>query len=103
MPCKCQSLARAARVEQRTAELLDCEYFSVVFTVSDVIAAVALQNKAVAYRLLFRATAERVVDADQRPLGMCECRDPWIAAGSSTFSKARSLSTYCDHRRAYWS
>src|SRR5687767_6168375 len=29
---KCQSLARAAWIEQRQAELLDCSYFHVVFT-----------------------------------------------------------------------
>ena len=54
----CQSLARAAWVEQRTAELLDCEYFHVVFTLPDPIAAIALQNKSVGYGALFRATAE---------------------------------------------
>jgi hypothetical protein len=68
---KCQSLARAAWVEQRTAELLDCEYFHVVFTVPAAIATLALQNKAVVYRLLFRATADtlRTIAADPRHLG----------------------------------
>ena len=42
---KCQSLARAAWVAQRTAEVLDCEYFHVVFTIPEPIAALALQNK----------------------------------------------------------
>ena len=55
---KCQSLARAAWVEQRTAELLNCEYFHVVFTIPDTLATVALQNKTVVYGALFRATAE---------------------------------------------
>lgn len=68
---KCQSLARAAWIEQRTAELLACEYFHVVFTVPAPIAAIAFQNKAVVYRILFRATAEtlRTIAADPRHLG----------------------------------
>ncbi len=68
---KCQSLARAAWVEQRTAELLDCEYFHVVFTVPDTLAAVALQNKTVVYGALFRATADtlRTIAADPQHLG----------------------------------
>jgi hypothetical protein len=68
---KCQSLARAAWVEQRTAELLDCEYFHVVFTLPEPIAAIALQNKAVVYHILFRATADtlQTIAADPRHLG----------------------------------
>lgn len=68
---KCQSLARAAWIEQRTAELLDCEYFHVVFTVPEPIAALALQNKRVVYGLLFRATAEtlQTIAADPQHLG----------------------------------
>jgi hypothetical protein len=51
--------------------VLDCQYFHVVFTVPDAIAAIALQNKAVVYRLLFRATADtlRTIAADPRHLG----------------------------------
>ena len=42
---KCQSLARATWIEHRTAEILECEYSHVVFTVPDDMAAIALQNK----------------------------------------------------------
>jgi len=51
--------------------VLDCEYFHVVFTVPHAIAAIALQNTAVVYRLLFRATADtlRTIAADPRHLG----------------------------------
>jgi hypothetical protein len=52
----CQALARAAWVAERQTELLDCPYFHVVFTVPDAIAQIALQNKAVVYGILFRAT-----------------------------------------------
>jgi hypothetical protein len=68
---KCQSLARAAWIERRTAEILECEYFHVVFTVPDAIAAIAAQNKPQVYGILFRATAEtlRTIAADPQHLG----------------------------------
>jgi hypothetical protein len=69
---KCQSLARAEWIEQREAEVLDCPYFHVVFTVPDAIAAIALSNKAVVYSILFRAAAEtlRTIAADPKHLGV---------------------------------
>jgi hypothetical protein len=68
---KCQSLARAQWIERRQAELLDCQYFHVVFTLPEEVAAIAYQNKAVVYNLLFAATAEtlRTIAADPRHLG----------------------------------
>jgi hypothetical protein len=68
---KCQSLARAEWIQRRQAELLDCEYFHVVFTVPEEIAAIAYQNKEVVYSILFRATAEtlRTIAADPKHLG----------------------------------
>ena len=68
---KCQSLARAEWIQHRQAELLDCEYFHVVFTVPEEIAAIAYQNKEVVYGILFRATAEtlRTIAADPKHLG----------------------------------
>jgi hypothetical protein len=68
---KCQSLARAQWLEDRQAELLPVEYFHVVFTVPEDIAAIAYQNKAEVYGILFRATAEtlRTIAADPKHLG----------------------------------
>ena len=68
---KCQSLARAKWLEDRHAELLPVEYFHVVFTVPEEIAAIAYQNKEVVYGILFRATAEtlRTIAADPKHLG----------------------------------
>ena len=62
----CQSLARAAWLERRRADLLPTEYFHVVFTVPPAVAEVATQNKAVVYGLLFRSVAEtlRTIAAD---------------------------------------
>jgi hypothetical protein len=67
----CQSLTRAAWIEARTADLLDCQYFHVVFTVPQALAEIAAQNKAVVYSILFRATADtlRIIAADPRHLG----------------------------------
>jgi hypothetical protein len=68
---KCQSLARAQWLEHRRAELLPVQYFHVVFTVPEPIAAVAFQNKKVVYGILFRAAGEtlRTIAADQKHLG----------------------------------
>ncbi|RJT35003.1 IS91 family transposase [Mesorhizobium waimense] len=68
---KCQSLARAQWLDDRRAELLDTQYFHVVFTLPEAIAAIAYQNKAAAYAILFRAAAEtlRTIAADPRHLG----------------------------------
>ncbi len=68
---KCQSLARAAWIENRQAELLDCPYFHVVFTVPEEMAAIAYQNKHVVYDILFHTTAEtlKTIAADPKHLG----------------------------------
>ena len=68
---KCQSLVRAQWLQDRQAELLPVEYFHVVFTVPQEIAAIAYQNKAVVYDILFRATAEtlRMIAVDPKHLG----------------------------------
>jgi hypothetical protein len=69
---KCQSLARAQWLERRQAELLpEIEYFHVVFTLPEPIAALAYQNKRVLYDLLFRSSADtlRTIAADPKHLG----------------------------------
>jgi len=68
---KCQSLARAQWLEDRQSELLPVEYFHVVFTVPEEIAAIAYQNKKEVYGILFRTTAEtlRTIAADPQHLG----------------------------------
>ena len=68
---KCQSLARAQWLEDRQSELLDTQYFHVVFTLPEQIAAIAYQNKRELYGILFRAAAEtlRTIAADPKHLG----------------------------------
>src|SRR3954447_11672570 len=67
---KCQSLARAQWLQNRRSELLNTEYFHVVFTVPEQIAAIAYQNKQALYGILFRATADtlRTIAADPHHL-----------------------------------
>jgi hypothetical protein len=68
---KCQSLTRAQWIEDRKSELLDCPYFHIVFTLPEEVAAIAYQNKAMLYNLLFAATANtlRTIAADPKHLG----------------------------------
>ena len=68
---KCQSLVRAQWLEDRQADLLPVEYFHVVFTLPEAIAAIAYQNKAVVYDILFHASAEtlRTIAATPKHLG----------------------------------
>jgi hypothetical protein len=68
---KCQSLARAQWLDDRRSELLDTQYFHVVFTIPQSIAAIALQNKEIVYGILFRAASEtlRTIAADPKHLG----------------------------------
>jgi hypothetical protein len=62
---------RAQWLEDRQTELLPVEYFHVVFTVPQEIAAIAYQNKAVVYDILFRTTAQtlRTIAGDPKHLG----------------------------------
>ena len=91
---KCQSLARAKMrfqllrqwLQERQADgarvestlLLPVEYFHVVFTIPEEIAAIAFQNKKEVYGILFRAAAEtlRLISADPKHLG---AEIGWIA------------------------
>ena len=68
---KCQGLARTQWLADRRAELLPVPYFHLVFTMPAPIAAIALQNKAVVYDILFKAAAQtvRMIAADPKHLG----------------------------------
>jgi hypothetical protein len=68
---KCQGAAAKEWLAAREAELLPVPYFHVVFTLPAAIAAIAYQNKAVIYDLLFKASAETTltIAADEQHLG----------------------------------
>ena len=68
---KCQGAQAREWMEAREAELLAVPYFHIVFTLPSRIAAIAYQNKAVIYDLLFKASAETMltIAADPKHLG----------------------------------
>jgi len=68
---KCQAAAARQWLEDREAELLPVPYYHVVFTLPASIRAVAFQNKAAVYDLLFRTAAETLttIAADPKHLG----------------------------------
>jgi hypothetical protein len=68
---KCQWTAAQSWLEAREAELLPVPYFHVVFTLPAAIGAIAYQNKARVYALLFTAAAETLttIAADEKHLG----------------------------------
>ena len=68
---KCQGAAAKQWLAARQAELLPVPYFHVVFTLPAAIAAIAYQNKATVYGILFKAAAETLITiaADPKHLG----------------------------------
>ena len=55
---KCQAAAARQWLEDREAELLPVPYYHIVFTLPASIGAIAFQNKAAVYDLLFRTAAK---------------------------------------------
>jgi hypothetical protein len=68
---KCQGVAAKEWLAARQAELLDVDYYHLVFTLPAPISDIAYQNKAVIYGILFKAAAETVITiaADPKQLG----------------------------------
>jgi len=68
---KCQGQARDRWLAARRSELLATPYAHVVFTLPHQLAPLALQNKKVIYGLLFRCSADTLIDiaADPQHLG----------------------------------
>jgi hypothetical protein len=68
---KCQTFAKEEWLEKQKQNLLDIQYFHAVFTVPDDLNIVFMQNQAVMYNLLFKATSETIMElcADKKYLG----------------------------------
>jgi hypothetical protein len=64
---KCQAAAARQWLEDREAELLPVAYYHVVFTLPAAISAIAFQNKAAVYDLLFRTAAETLITIAANP------------------------------------
>jgi hypothetical protein len=64
---RCQGNARARWLQARSAELLPVPYFHVVFTLPHELSALALGNKRIVYDLLYRASAEALLELARDP------------------------------------
>jgi hypothetical protein len=64
---RCQGNARERWLEARRRELLPTRYAHVVFTLPHLLAPLALQNKKVVYDLLFRTSAETLIEIARDP------------------------------------
>jgi Putative transposase/Transposase zinc-binding domain len=64
---KCLTGARAAWLAERQRELLPVGYAHVVFTLPHTLSWLALQNKRVVYDLLFRASAQTLLEVARTP------------------------------------
>src|SRR5467141_2300607 len=80
---KCQTAARERWIAGRRRELLPTRYVHVVFTLPRELAPLALQNKKVLYDLLFRASAETLLEVARDPqhlgaeIGFCSVLHTW--------------------------
>src|SRR5215472_4912451 len=64
---KCQTAARERWIPARQRELLPTRYLHVVFTLPHRLAPLVLQNKKVLYDLLFRTSAETLLEVARNP------------------------------------
>ena len=64
---KCQGQARHQWIARRVGELVPLGYFHVVFTVPHQLSALMLQHKRALYTLLFRASAETMIEVARNP------------------------------------
>jgi len=64
---KCQTAARERWIAARQRELLHTRYLHVVFTLPSRLAPLVLQNKKVIYDLLFRSSAETLLEVARNP------------------------------------
>src|SRR6201984_3757301 len=80
---KCQTSARERWIAARRRELLPTPYVHVVFTLPRHLAALVLQNKKVIYDLLFRTSAETLLEVARDPqhlgaeIGFFSVLHPW--------------------------
>jgi len=68
---KCQSLTKELWIEARKEDLLNVEYFHVVFTIPHTLNPIAFYNQKVVYDILFKAVSETLLElsADKKYLG----------------------------------
>lgn len=65
---KCQGGKQAAWLQARSEDLLDVEYFHVVFTLPEDLRPIALQNRKMLYGILFAAASQTLVEIAADPV-----------------------------------
>lgn len=68
---KCQTLAKERWIDNQKSNLLDVEYFHVVFSIPDTLNPIVFQNQRILYQLLFKAVSETLTElaSDKKYLG----------------------------------
>jgi hypothetical protein len=66
---KCQGQATAEWLDARAEELLDVDYFHLVFTIPHGLNGIVLQNKRVVLNILFQAVSRTLADVAKKRLG----------------------------------
>jgi hypothetical protein len=94
---KCQGAAREKWLANRTADLLPVPYFHVVFTLPQLLAPLALQNKRVVYGILFRAASETLLEVAANPkhLGAETGFSQYFTLGDRTYSTIPICTAWC--------
>ena len=64
---KCQTLAKQRWLERQCADLLDIDYWHLVFTLPHALNPLAQRNPGVIYRLLFRAASQTLLEFGRNP------------------------------------
>lgn len=86
---KCQTNARDQWIAARSAELLPVEYAHVVFTLPHLLAPLVFHNKKLLYGLLFRASAQTLLDVAANP--------KWLGAELGFFSVLHTWGQTLEH------
>jgi len=68
---KCQTFAKEDWIDKQKQDLMDCNYFHIVFTIPDGLRPLFLQQKEIMYALLFKAASETLLELcnDKKYLG----------------------------------
>ena len=96
---KCQGSAARRWLQDRQADLLPVDYYHLVFTLPAPISDIAYHNKAVAYNLLFKATAETLLTIAADPKDFTNYLAPlrkidWVVYAKRPFAGPEAVLAY---------
>ncbi len=91
---KCQTLSQTRWVERQCADLLDIDYWHVVFTLPHDLNPVAQGNPALIYKLLFKAASQTLLEFGRNPRGSAaSSASPWCCTPGARIWDSTSTST----------